>query len=102
MEQDEERMHQVYASLFGALANVSRLRILCLLSQHGELCVGELESAMKHKQSLTSYHLCVLERHDLVARRENGARVHYRLNRERLSDFLSSHCCQKILEGEKN
>lgn len=102
MEQDEEKRHKDYARLFGALANVSRLKILCLLAQHNELCVGELESAMKHRQSLTSYHLRVLERHNLVARRENGTRVHYRLNRERLSDFLSLPCCQKILEGENN
>ena len=102
MEQDNKGMSQEYADLFGALANASRLKILCLLAQHGELCVGELKNAMKHRQSLTSYHLAVLERHNLVVRRENGTRVHYSLNRRQLSDFLSPNCCQKILEGGKN
>ena len=100
MEQDDKRILQDYAHLFGALANISRLKILCLLAQHGELCVCELEDAMKHQQSLTPYHLSVLEKHNLVMKRENGKKVHYRLHRERLSDFLSSTCCQKILEGE--
>jgi len=99
MEQDDKKMLQDYARLFGALANTSRLKILCLLAQQGELCVCQLENAVKNRQSLTSYHLAVLEKYDLVVRREEGKRAHYRLNQEQLSDFLSSTCCQKILEG---
>ncbi len=99
MEQDDKKILQDYARLFGALANVSRLKILCLLAQKGELCVCELENAVKNQQSLTSYHLAVLEKYNLVVRREEGKRTHYSLNQEQLSDFLSSACCQKILEG---
>jgi ArsR family transcriptional regulator len=68
------------ASLFNALADETRLRILNLLAE-GELCVCDLMKILGEPQSKVSRHLAYLRRTGLVQGRKDGLWMHYRLSR---------------------
>jgi ArsR family transcriptional regulator len=65
-------------SLFKALADVTRLRILGLLLA-GEVCVCDIHESLKIPQSKASRHLAYLRRAGLVDTRREGLWIHYRL-----------------------
>ena len=67
------------ASLFKALSEPVRLRILNLL-QDGELCVCDLMAVLDLPQSTVSRHLGRLSRAGLVEGRREGKWMHYRLS----------------------
>lgn len=98
MKKELSKSSTVETDIFKALANPSRLRIISLLSRHGELCVCELEAALGHKQPLASYHLAVLENAGLVTHMEKGTWSYYKLKEERLRELLSPKCCGSLLK----
>jgi ArsR family transcriptional regulator, arsenate/arsenite/antimonite-responsive transcriptional repressor len=65
-------------TLFKALADTTRLRILGLLLA-GEVCVCDIHESLKIPQSKTSRHLAYLRRTGLVETRRDGLWIHYRL-----------------------
>jgi ArsR family transcriptional regulator, arsenate/arsenite/antimonite-responsive transcriptional repressor len=65
-------------TLFKALADETRLRILGLLLT-GEVCVCHIHESLKIPQSKASRHLAYLRRSGLVATRRDGLWIHYRL-----------------------
>jgi len=65
-------------TLFKALADGTRLRILALLTG-GEICVCDIHDTLKLPQPTVSRHLAYLRRAGLVATRREGLWVHYRL-----------------------
>lgn len=65
-------------SLFKALADATRLRILALLLT-GEVCVCDIHESLKIPQSKASRHLAYLRRTGLVDTRREGLWIHYRL-----------------------
>lgn len=65
-------------SLFRALADPTRLRILALL-QGGEVCVCDLTGTLRLGQSRISRHLSYLKRSGLVRDRKQGRWRHYAL-----------------------
>jgi ArsR family transcriptional regulator, arsenate/arsenite/antimonite-responsive transcriptional repressor len=67
-------------TLFKALADETRLRILGLLLT-GEVCVCDIHESLKIPQSKTSRHLAYLRRSGLVETRRSGLWIHYRLGR---------------------
>jgi ArsR family transcriptional regulator, arsenate/arsenite/antimonite-responsive transcriptional repressor len=67
-------------SLFKALADETRLRILGLLLT-GEVCVCDIHESLRIPQSKTSRHLAYLRRSGLVETRRSGLWIHYRLGR---------------------
>jgi ArsR family transcriptional regulator, arsenate/arsenite/antimonite-responsive transcriptional repressor len=66
------------ATVFKALADVTRLRILGLLLA-GEICVCDIHDSLKIPQARASRHLAYLRRSGLVDTRRDGLWVHYRL-----------------------
>lgn len=66
------------ASLFSALSDETRLRVLALLV-HGELCVCQIEEILQMPQSKVSRHLMVLRHAGLVSWRREGTWIHYSL-----------------------
>lgn len=68
--------------VFRALGDSTRLKILKLLSG-GELCVCQIEQALKISQTLTSRHLSVLRMTGLVRTRKQGQWVYYSYNHPR-------------------
>jgi ArsR family transcriptional regulator len=65
-------------SLFQALGDATRLRILGLLLT-GEVCVCDIHESLKISQSKASRHLAYLRRAGLVETRRDGLWIHYRL-----------------------
>jgi ArsR family transcriptional regulator len=65
-------------SLFKALADETRLRILALLTT-GELCVCELMGVLELPQSTVSRHLAYLRNAGWVQGRREGVWMYYRL-----------------------
>lgn len=67
-------------SLFRALSNESRLRIMVLLSER-ELCVCQLEWALEISQVKVSRHLAVLKNAGLIQDRREGLWIFYSLTK---------------------
>lgn len=65
-------------TLFKALADTTRLRILALL-QAGEICVCDIHGSLGLPQPAISRHLAYLRKAGLVSGRKDGLWVHYRL-----------------------
>ena len=65
-------------TLFKALADATRLRILGLLLT-GEVCVCHIYESLKIPQPKASRHLAYLRRAGLVEARRDGLWMHYRL-----------------------
>jgi len=76
------------ATLLAAMANQSRLMILCHLLNE-ELSVGELGERVGLNQSALSQHLSKLRALGLVKTRRDGQSIHYR---------LASHEVEAVLE----
>jgi len=68
-------------SLLKAMANSSRLLILCQLAE-GEKTVGELERRVGLSQSGMSQHLALLRRKGIVAARREAQSIYYSLASE--------------------
>ncbi|HZR22455.1 MAG TPA: metalloregulator ArsR/SmtB family transcription factor [Vicinamibacterales bacterium] len=66
-------------SLFKALADETRLRILGLLLT-GEVCVCDIHESLKIPQPKASRHLAYLRKSGLVDTRRDGLWIHYRLS----------------------
>jgi ArsR family transcriptional regulator len=65
-------------TVFRALADRTRLRILALLAG-GEVCVCEIHDSLKLPQPTVSRHLAYLRHAGLVTGRKDGLWVHYSL-----------------------
>lgn len=70
------------ASLYGALADPSRLRVLLALS-HGELCVCDVSHVVGLSISATSHQLRLLRNLNLVDYRSDGRMTYYSLTAEK-------------------
>ena len=65
---------------FKLLADETRLASLLLIAHEGELCVCELENALKQTQPKISRHLAMLRKSQLLIDRRQGQWVFYRLH----------------------
>ena len=65
------------SDIFKALGDETRLQILALLLEHGELCVCDIENVIGASQSKTSRHLRYLLHAGLVQDRREGVWQHY-------------------------
>jgi len=65
---------------FKALSDLTRLRMLVLLSCEGELCVCELTYALDEIQPKISRHLALLRESGVVLDRRQGQWIYYRLD----------------------
>jgi len=73
----EKNAHKA-CDLLGAMANTSRLMILCQLAD-GEKSVSDLQPLIGLSQSALSQHLGVLRRKHLVRTRRAGQSIYYSL-----------------------
>jgi ArsR family transcriptional regulator, arsenate/arsenite/antimonite-responsive transcriptional repressor len=65
-------------SVYAALADPTRLRILSLLSED-EICVCHIHASLDVPQPTASRHLAYLRKSGLVETRRDGVWMHYRL-----------------------
>jgi ArsR family transcriptional regulator len=69
------------AEIFQALGDPTRLRLLNLLRQTGEVCVCELVDALRVPQYNISRHLQILRQAGLVHDRKRGKWVYYAISK---------------------
>lgn len=69
---------QELETVFKALADATRLRILALLTT-GEVCVCNVHDTLRISQPKASRHLAYLRKAGLVDTRRDGLWIHYRL-----------------------
>jgi DNA-binding transcriptional ArsR family regulator len=77
------------AKYFRGLGDATRLRILGLLEERGDLSVGELVAAVGQSQSKVSNHLACLRWCGFVEGERDGRIVRYRVADERVSQVLA-------------
>jgi DNA-binding transcriptional ArsR family regulator len=75
--------------LLKAMANPSRLMILCQLAE-GEKSVGEMESVIGLSQSGLSQHLAVLRRKRIVATRREAQSIYYSLASKEVEEIMAA------------
>ncbi|WPD76411.1 metalloregulator ArsR/SmtB family transcription factor [Dickeya fangzhongdai] len=66
--------------LFKALSDETRLSIILLLREAGELCVCDLCAGLQESQPKISRHLALLRETGLLLDRRQGKWIHYRLS----------------------
>lgn len=66
--------------LFKNLSDETRLNLVMLLREKGELCVCELTSVLKEAQPKISRHLALLRDGGLIIDRRDGKWIYYRLS----------------------
>lgn len=76
------------AKYFRGLGDVTRVRILGLLEERGEMSVSELVAAVDQAQSKVSNHLACLRWCGFVDAQRDGRVVRYRLADQRVSQLL--------------
>ena len=69
---------EALTSIYAALADPTRLRILSLLGD-GEICVCHIHASLDVPQPTASRHLAYLRKSGLVEARREGIWMHYRL-----------------------
>ena len=72
-------MKSAVDQMFRAFSDPTRLRLLHLLKDHGEVCVGDLVTVLMAPQTTVSRHLAYLRRANLVHVRKDGLWKHYSL-----------------------
>jgi DNA-binding transcriptional ArsR family regulator len=85
---------ELVAKRFAALGEPTRLRLLGLMHERGELAVGELAAGAGASYANVSKHLSVLLAERMVARRRDGSRALYRL-----SDPALVRICDEVCAG---
>jgi DNA-binding transcriptional ArsR family regulator len=77
---------KVPASLFAALGDDTRLRLVVRLSGQGPMSITRLTYGCKVTRQAISKHLHVMERSGLVLSSRHGRERRWRLNAQRLAD----------------
>jgi len=88
------------ATIFRALSDETRLRIIKLLEQ-GELCVCDITAALDMVQPKVSFHLSALKEAGLIKDRKQGKWTHYRLDENDLfRRMLILSACERMRDKE--
>nr|AAB42205.1 arsenite inducible repressor [Yersinia enterocolitica]AAD16860.1 arsenite inducible repressor ArsR [Yersinia enterocolitica W22703] len=87
--------------LFKILSDETRLAIVMLLRESGEMCVCDLCGATSESQPKISRHMAILREAELVLDRREGKWVHYRLSPHMpawAAETITTswHCCGKM------
>lgn len=70
------------SQIFKACADESRLRILNLIFNHGEMCITDLEQILEFTQAKTSRHLIYLKNAGILTHRRYNHWVFYQVKDE--------------------
>ena len=93
----DETINKDMATVFSAMSDSGRLRILMLLAE-SELCVCEIVELMQMSQSAISHQLRILRNLRLVKYRKAGKLVYYSLDDAHIKQMLHT-CFEHIKEA---
>ncbi|WP_292000014.1 winged helix-turn-helix domain-containing protein [Caldivirga sp.] len=85
--------------LYASRGGETRLRILTLLKQNGQLNASQLARALKVNYRTVTYHLDILEAHNLIERIQTSHGIYYRLSSAGLTNW---DLISKLLKYSKN
>jgi len=80
---------ELAVEVFGLLADATRVRIILALREQDELSVNHLAELLEKSPAAVSQHLAKLRMARIVATRQEGQRVFYRLENEHASQLVS-------------
>lgn len=81
---------QQAAAMLRTLGNEQRLLLLCLLIEHGEMSVGQMQAQVDLSQSALSQHLARMREDGLVAARREAQSVYYRIADPRVEALVAA------------
>ena len=76
------------AAMLRTLGNEQRLLLLCLLIEHGEMTVGQMQAQVDLSQSALSQHLARMREDGLVVARREAQSAYYRIDDPRVEAWL--------------
>lgn len=91
-----EKLYQKRAEILKSLAHPSRLLIVDVLNDRGELCVCEIMEVVGSDQSTVSKHLSILRQSGIIDHRRDGRNSMYRLARPCVLDFIT--CIERVMK----
>jgi ArsR family transcriptional regulator len=91
-----KKLYQRRADILKALAHPSRLLMVDVLHQRGELCVCDLEEVVGSDQSTVSKHLSILKQSGIIDLRRDGRNSMYRLARPCVMEFFT--CIEQVMK----
>lgn len=94
---EEDRVFESAAELFGVLATPIRLKIISAVC-HGERNVSELLAQIETTQPNMSQHLATLFRAGILGKRREGTQIYYRLQSEKVALLCRAVCTQLAVE----
>jgi ArsR family transcriptional regulator len=89
------------ADTFKALSDQGRLRIVCALMSHDELCVCRIIAMLTLAPSTISKHLSILKSAGLINSRKKGKWVHYSLNETAQNTQLTDHLRASLKDDQQ-
>lgn len=78
------------AEFYSAFADSGRIKIILALLDKKELCVKELAEITSASESAISHQLKTLRLMRLIAPRQQGRKVYYRLDDDHIKDIISA------------
>ena len=77
-------------SMFRALGDPSRVKIIALLTREPNLCVSDIGDRLDMSISRVSHHLKLLEHLGFVKHRQEGKQVYHRIEDDCIIDIMTS------------
>lgn len=78
------------AAMLRTLGNEQRLLLLCLLIEHGEMTVGQMQAQVDLSQSALSQHLARMREDGLVVARREAQSAYYRIDDPRVETLVAA------------
>lgn len=94
-----DKISELKANLFKAIAHPTRIRILELLKD-GELCVCDIFEELNVEQANTSQHLAILKKQDILQSRKEGLRVIYSIKYPSIIEILKTADTLLLLQAK--
>jgi len=87
--------------VFKALGDPTRLAIVRMLAENGEMCVCKIVDDLNMGQSAVSHHMAKLKQAGLLHSRRDGQWIHYSLNVDAIKNGLLAFLHEVVDAAEK-
>lgn len=83
------------AKLLELAGDETRIRILCTLFEHNNVCVSDIAKSLKMSVAAVSHHLQLMQEFELTTSIRDGKNICYSLNKNSLTKYLRQFICHK-------
>lgn len=88
--------------VFKALSDPTRIKIVRMLAENGEMCVCRIADNLNMGQPVISHHMAKLKQAGLLYSRRESQWIHYSLNIDFLKNDLLTFISEVVNTAEKN